>query len=86
MEGYVNGKLVARVSGLHLLDYSLLSTQIDGLWFRIFQGGGATPIQDQWIMLDDIIVFTYDEEVDVPRGNELSPPGRVLNLPNWPKE
>jgi len=85
MEGYVNGRLVARHSGLHLLDYPLIDTQIDQLMFWLFNGGGWAADHEQWVYIDDVITFTYDISVDVPRGQELSDPGRVLNLPNWPK-
>ena len=88
IEGYINGHLISRTGGLHLLDYSLRDTKIYELFWRNFTGGGFSGciVQDQWFYIDDIYVFTYDISVDVPRGNELSPPDRVLNLPNWPKE
>ena len=74
-----------RWTGLYLLTYPDINEGVR-MFVRAFTGGGWCPSQDQWILIDDFICFVYDESVDVPRGNELSPPGRVLNLPNWPKE
>lgn len=86
VEGYVNGRLLAQMTGLSLLSYADRNVGIRDLFWRTFWGGGADPPFDFWFLYDDIYVFTYDVSVDVPRGNELSSPGRVLNLPNWPKE
>ena len=86
IEGYINGYLIQRASGLILLNTASQGYGINTIWWRHFWGGGGPPLRDEWSLFDDIIIFTYDEEVDVPRGNEISPPGRVLNLPNWPKE
>ena len=59
---------------------------MDRFGFSNFFGGGGPALRDEWFLIDDVVVFVYDESVDVPRGNEVSPPGRVLNLPNWPKQ
>ncbi len=83
IEGYVNGLLIAQWTGRYLITYPDIGNEIN--LFHLYQsfGGGAapTPTRDEWSLNDDYIVFTYGESVDVPRGNELSPPGRVLNLP-----
>jgi hypothetical protein len=88
LEGYVNGRLIEQVSGLYLITYPDIGNEIVNLHIYQAFGGGAppTPTRDEWSYNDDIVVFTYDVSVDVPRGNELSEPGRILNLPNWPKE
>jgi len=85
MEGYINGKLIERWSGLKFMPNSDDGKGINSIYFANFFGGGSTVENDEWTLFDDIIVFTYDVLVDVPRGNVLSPPGRVLNLPNYPK-
>ena len=85
IEGFLNGYLIERWTGLQLLTYPIKDLGIQNLYFRCFYGGGPKPVRDEWILVDDIYVFTYDESVDVPRGNVLSTPGRILNLPNWPK-
>ena len=84
LEGFINGHLVERVSGLYLITYPDIGNEINQ-FFMHQTFGSYYPQNDEWSFFDDICMFTYDEEVDVPRGNELSPPGRVLNLPNWPK-
>lgn len=86
LEGYINGRLVAQVSGLYLITYPDIGNEMYYHQFYQAVGGGNQPPMPRnditmWSYNDDIIVFTYDESVDVPRGNELSPPGRVLNLP-----
>jgi len=86
MEAFVNGYLVSRKSGLVMCDvYANRNIGLNQFWYRIFWGGGGPPLRDEWVLLDDIYIFTYDVSVTVPRGNELSPPGRILNLPGWPK-
>ena len=84
-EGYINGRLIFRKTGLLLLGPRDEGKGVNTIWWRHFYGGGGPPLRDEWSFFDDIIIFTYDESVDVPRGNEISPPGRVLNLPNYPK-
>jgi hypothetical protein len=83
LEGFINGHLVERVSGLYLISYPDIGNEINQ--FFMHQTFGNCPQNDEWSFFDDIVMFTYDVSVDVPRGNELSPPGRVLSLPNWPK-
>ncbi|MFO7658958.1 MAG: fibronectin type III domain-containing protein, partial [Bacteroidales bacterium] len=82
-EGYIDGKLVSQITGFTLRN--LTSIGIDRLNITSFFGG-AEPLfaaaRDEWIELDDFVAFTYKPEIDVPRGNELSPPDRVLLLPN----
>jgi hypothetical protein len=84
-EGYINGHLICQVSGLYLITYPDIGKEINYWQFYQSFGGGGPPLRDEWSFNDDIWVFTYDVSVDVPRGNELSEPGRVLSLPNWPK-
>lgn len=86
LEGYINGYLIAQWSGLRLQNVpAQKDAGVGRIWLNHSYGGGGAPLRDEWSYWDDFIVFTYDAGVDVTRGNELSPPGRVLNLPNWPK-
>lgn len=58
---------------------------IDMLHFAVFFGGGDesfATIRDEWIKFDDFVAFTYKDCVDVPRGNEPSLEGWVLELPS----
>ena len=81
-EAFVNGKLLDQVSGLYLITLPNINKGIDEMWFNCSFGGPDGPDRDEWLLFDDIVIFTYDESVeDIPRGNELSSPGRVLNLP-----
>jgi len=82
LEGYVNGRLIEQVSGLYLLTAPDINKGVNGIEFSHFFGGGGPPLRDEWSYIDDVVVWTYDESVDVPRGNTLSPPNRVLDLPN----
>jgi len=84
LEAFINGQLVERETGLSLITYPDIGNEINKLFFFHAMGSGC-PANDEWTFFDDICMFTYDVGVDVPRGNELSSPGRVLSLPNWPK-
>jgi len=86
IEAYVNGYLVAQVTGLYLITFPDIGNEIWAYYMYQAFGGGGSPLRAEWIYTDDIFIFTYDVSVDVPRGNEASPSGRVLNLPNWPKQ
>jgi hypothetical protein len=54
-----------------------------------FFGGDPIPeyaaARDEWLRLDDFVVFSYKDGVDVPRGNTPSPKGRKLVLPELQK-
>jgi hypothetical protein len=74
IEGYVDGKLVALVTGLRLRNLS--SIKIDQLYMASFYGGSGVeyaPQNDQWLDLDDFVVFTYQNSVEVVRGNKANP-------------
>ena len=86
LEGYVNGKLIEQVSGLYFLTVPDIDKGINALRMAHFFGGGGPPFRDEWSYFDDFICFTYADGVDIPRGNTLSPPGRVLELPNLKNE
>lgn len=87
LEGFVNGYLISQVSDIMLINkFEDIGFGVGEMWFKHFFGGGGPPLRDEWAFFDDIYIFTYDVSVDVPRGQELSSPGRILNLPNWPKQ
>jgi len=86
VEAYVNGCLVERRSGIRLILYPSKDLGLDWVFVAFFFGGGGPALREDRFWVDDVVVFTYDEEVDVPRGNVASPSARVLALPNWPKE
>jgi hypothetical protein len=87
LEGYINGKLVEQLSGLFLITYPDINNLIRGAVANFFGGSEIyqAPQRDEWAYMDDLVFFTYADGVNVPRGNTLSPSGRVLELPNLKK-
>lgn len=88
VEGYINGYLIERKYGMysHTLHPNNVNNKLRGAVAHFF-GGDWGPLRDEWVIMDDICAFVYGDDVEgIPRGNVLSQPGRVLNLPNWPKE
>ena len=87
-EGFVNGKLVHGHYNMMAVDDSQEGLGINTISFNTFFGGGANyhkPQRDEWELIDDLHLWIYDPSADVPRGNERSPQGRVLNLPGEKK-
>lgn len=85
MEGFVDGKLVSSIDGLYLLPAFDVNKGVNKITMGHFFGGNDNrfgPLRDEWTLFDDFICFTYDESLNVPRGNTPSQPGRVLQLPN----
>lgn len=85
IETFVNGYLIGQKTGLYLITYPDKDKSMDWWYFAQFWGGGGAALRDEWSLFDDIWIFLYDDSVDVPRNHELSPNGRELSLPNWPK-
>ena len=82
LEGFINGKLVCQITGLRLRN--LESVGLDRIIIASFFGGDSDDWRakrDEWIDYDDFYVYTYNDNIDVPRGNTTSPSGRVLILP-----
>lgn len=84
LEAYFDGVLVTQIS--HLLFRHTESLGIDCLRIVSFFGGSTNdwrnPI-DEWLKLDNVILYTFKEGIDVPRGNTLSPTNRQINY--WRK-
>lgn len=82
-EGYINGRLVSQLTGFTLRNLPHIG--VDRLVIETFFGGSSdffAATRDEYIEVDDFFVFTYKDNVDVPRGNEMSPQGRILILPD----
>ncbi len=82
LEGYVNGQLVSQVTGLKFRNIS--SIKIDQLYLTSFYGGSGAeyaPQNDQYLDLDDFVVFTYQNGVNVVRGNKANTIGTQLIFP-----
>jgi hypothetical protein len=87
LEGFVDGKLVCQMGNLRFRN--LESIKINILEITSFFGGDGDEWRaqrDEWMDVDDFIVFNYSDAVNVPRGNTLSPKGRVLLLPGLDME
>jgi hypothetical protein len=82
LEGFVNGKLVSRQTGLYLITYPDIDNLINRYTFRSFFGGSSPVIDDCWIYYDDMVIWYYDNDADVVRGNNAWPEGTQLTLPS----
>jgi chitodextrinase len=83
MEGYLDGELILTRAGFRYREDPRVFC--DKLFIATFFGGCSDEdraTRDEWIRFDDMVLFTYAEGVDVPRGNVTSPEGRILALPN----
>ena len=85
IEGYLNGLLVSRVTGLKLR--TTYNTNIDRIKFYWFYGGGApnfAAARDEYAEFDDLWAFRYGPSYNglVVRGPQMAPNGTVLELPN----
>jgi hypothetical protein len=84
LEAWFDGKLVMEIS--HILFRHTTDLKIEKLTMQAFFGGGddswRNPIWE-WIKLDNIMLYTFKERMDIPRGNTLSPTNRIINY--WRK-
>jgi hypothetical protein len=84
LEAWFDGKLVMEIS--HILFRHTKDLKIDKLVMHGFFGGGddswRNPIYE-WIKYDNVMLYTFKEGMDVPRGNNLSPTNRSINY--WRK-
>jgi hypothetical protein len=80
LEAYFDGKLVTEIS--HLLFRHTNDLGIDCMRMVTFFGGSAdewrNPI-NEWVKIDNVLLFTFKDNMDVPRGNTLSPTNRRIN-------
>ncbi|MBN1180892.1 MAG: fibronectin type III domain-containing protein, partial [Bacteroidales bacterium] len=81
LEGYFDGKLVIQVSKMLFRHTAKLG--IDIINMTAFFGGDGdswrNPIEE-WIRIDNVIAYTFKDNMDVPRNNELSPFDRTINI------
>lgn len=87
LEGYINGNLYHQMADMVMVSDE--TVYFDLMLIKSFFGGSTVDwatTREEYIDFDDIYLFVYDSGADVPHGNELSPAGRTLVLPNWPKE
>jgi len=84
MEAYFDGKLVTQLS--HLLFRKTVNLGVNCLTMVTFFGGEGddwkNPI-DEWLRIDNVMLYKYNDNIEVPRGNTLSPANRTINY--WRK-
>ncbi len=84
LEAYFDGKLVTQVS--HLLFRHTADLGIDCMRIYSFFGGSTddwrNPISE-WLRIDNVMLYTFKSNINVPRGNTLSPTNRTINY--WRK-
>ncbi len=81
VEGFINGKICARITGLRFRDTATL--MIDRLFFANFLGGDGKPTaKEEFISFDDFFVFAYKPWVDIARNRDVNRSGTVLLLPS----
>jgi hypothetical protein len=84
LEAYFDGVLLSQVS--NILWRRTANLGIDCFRMCTFFGGNddswRNPIEE-WIKIDNILLYTYKEGIDVPKGNTLSPNNRTINY--WRK-
>ena len=82
LEGYINDKLYCQLSNLRFRNIDSIGT--DQLYVASFFGGDGeqwAAKKDEWLDVDDFIVFSYKDDVIVPRGNTPSSSDRILLHP-----
>ncbi len=80
LEAYFDGNLVLQMTNMLFRKTNALG--IDCFRMVTFFGGNTdiwrNPISE-WLKIDNVLLYTYKDNVDVPRGHELSPSNRVIN-------
>ena len=80
LEGFFDGKLVCSLSNMHFRNIESIAT--DAMKIYSHFGGGSdewrNPI-DEFIRVDNFILFTFKDHMNVPRGNTPSPVNRTIN-------
>jgi len=84
LEAYFDGVLTTQLS--HLLFRHTPDLGIDCFRVMTFFGGNTdewrNPI-DEWLRIDNVMLYKFKDNIDVPRGNNLSPTSRTINY--WRK-
>ncbi len=82
LEGFVNGTMVAQRTGLKLRNISAI--HVDRIFMSSSYGGYGdeyAPSSNQYLDVDDFVAFKYQDNVNVTRGNSVSPASTQLNIP-----
>jgi hypothetical protein len=82
MEGFIDGTLIAQVTGLKLRNVSNIT--VDQIFMTSSFGGSGDEFaanREEWIDIDDVAVFNYKENIKVTRDNVPNSAGTRLLLP-----
>jgi hypothetical protein len=88
MEGYLDGKLIIQMDSILFRNTNNL--KIDHLRMCNFFGGDRGPVGDpnyhlwendyyEWQKFDNMILYSYKDNITVPRGNVFSATNRTIN-------
>ncbi|MFA5366324.1 MAG: glycoside hydrolase family 140 protein [Dehalococcoidia bacterium] len=84
LECFIDGKLAFQKSDFVFREKSNIF--VDRIWFTCMFGGSGTefaPTQNDWYEIDDIHIYTYTDEANMPQGHGLNRPSAEIPLPNW---
>jgi chitodextrinase len=85
IEGFIDGRFIMGMYDLEFLSGLNQGMGIDRMGIASFFGGCSSSHgakRDEWAWFDDFVVWSFGEEVDVPRGFDRWPPDKPLELPN----
>jgi fibronectin type 3 domain-containing protein len=80
LEAFFDGKLVSQIS--HILFRQTADLKIDAMQMMTFFGGSTDDYRNpiyEYIKIDNVLLYTFKDGIDVPRGNTLSPTNRTIN-------
>lgn len=83
MEGFIDGKMVAQVTGLKLREVSNIS--IDQIFMTSSFGGTGSQFaatNNEWIDVDNVVIYTLPENSSAVKGNKPNAQGTQLALPS----
>jgi hypothetical protein len=79
LEAFFDGRLVTQVS--HVLFRHTASLGIDEIDMMSFFGGATDDYRNpisEWLDIDNVLLYTFNSNINVPRGRELSPTDRTI--------
>jgi hypothetical protein len=79
LEAYFDGKLVTQIS--RLLFRHTTTLRIDKISMMLFFGGATDDYRNpinEWLNIDNVLLYNFKSDVNVPRGHELSPTNRTI--------
>jgi hypothetical protein len=80
LEAFFDGRLVTQVS--HVLFRHTATLGIDKIYMQSFFGGATDDYRNpisEWLNIDNILLYNFKSNVNVPRGHDLSPTNRTIN-------